>query len=78
MDRTNSSDLKQHVLIFFVGLFSWFTTTGWSDSHASGLLANMRSLFRSVEDLVLIFDCAYTKGQILEMVIPLNIICNSY
>lgn len=28
-----------------------------------------------VEDLVLISDRAYTKGQILEMVIPLNTIC---
>jgi G2/mitotic-specific cyclin-B, other len=28
-----------------------------------------------VEDLVLISDRAYTKGQILEMVIPLNAIC---
>jgi len=28
-----------------------------------------------VEDLVLISDRAYTKGQILEMVTPLNKIC---
>lgn len=29
-----------------------------------------------VEDLVLISDRAYTNGQILEMVIPLNTICS--
>lgn len=31
-----------------------------------------------IEDLVLSYDRAYTKGQILEMVISLNTVCTSH